>query len=91
MSSRVMQYSLQNTQDPQVISMPVGATFISIGTQDLQMFMYFEIDDAEDQFENRTFMIVGTAWELPPFRKYIGSVISNQFAMHVYEFQRGRE
>lgn len=87
MSEAIWKFPLMVTQTPQVVQMPKGARILYCGMQDGKICLWAEVIQSAE-LERRKFMVVGTGWELPPDRNYIGTVQTPPFVWHVYENQR---
>lgn len=87
MRDSIWKFSLRVTQAPQQIEVPTGAIIRHIGEQDGSICIWMEVTQSAPK-EKRKFLVMGTGWELPEDRNYVGTVQMGSFVWHVYENRR---
>jgi hypothetical protein len=87
MSEAIWKFPLEVTQAVQKVSMPKGARILHAGLQDGKLAFWAEVVQSAEK-ETRRFLVVGTGWELPPDRNYVGTVQAPPFVWHIYEYRR---
>ena len=87
MTEAIWKFTLEATQVMQKVSMPKGARILHTGLQDGKITFWAEVVQSAEK-EMRKFLVVGTGWELPPDRNYIGTAQAPPFVWHIYEYRR---
>lgn len=67
-----------------VLDMPKGARILNIGGQGRTVMFWAELEDT-NEYEKRSFIIIGTGGAIPDGAEYIGTVHMPPFVWHVYE------
>ncbi len=84
MSQRtIWKYILEAALNPQELSLPKGALFLSAQIQHGLITLWFEIDGARER-EIRGFRLLETGQEIPPSCKIYLATIQFQHGMRVY-------
>ena len=85
---RVYKFPLDTT-----VEMPRGAGVLSVGEQGNRLMVWAAVDEKENRFVTRRFMIVGTGHDWPQTHsiKFIGTVhaFNGVLVMHVFEITDG--
>lgn len=68
------------------IEMPEGAEVLHVGAQGHNVFVWAKVDSEADM-EKRTFIVVGTGWEVPDDScEFVGTAqTADGFVWHLYE------
>ena len=83
---KIYKYKLNQTEF-QTIPIPVNGLIRHLGVQDNDICLWVEIETS-CQYEDRTFMIIGTGYDiLNNFKSYnyIGTVQISHLVWHIYE------
>lgn len=72
--------------DAQAIALPLGANIVHFGSDPAAVgfAMWAEVDPAAEQAD-RSFMLVGTGWDVPSGCRHLGTTIVGPFVWHLYE------
>jgi hypothetical protein len=83
----VWKFRLSVGREPQRVSMPRGATVLSVHEQYGDVCLWAYVEPAKPS-EDRLFEVVGTGWDLPPAdRRHVGTahIDNGRLVFHVFE------
>jgi hypothetical protein len=80
----IFKYILNIQHQVQIVNMFENANILAFQMQGKTPCIWAEVD-LNQKMVFRKFLIVGTGWDLPPDRKYIGTVQVSEYAWHLYE------
>ena len=67
------------------LDLPINAIPRTVGMQGSEVFLWVELDEAEERMQTNEFIVVGTGWNIPsPYTAYIGTIHDLGFVWHIY-------
>jgi hypothetical protein len=86
----IWKYRINTGKDQkyQVIEMPRGAQVLCVQTQYRDQPQVWALVEPDNEVEDRSFVLVGTGWEVEPGLRYIGTFQINQGALVFHLFER---
>lgn len=83
--SRVFKFPLKVTDQPQSLTLPVGAQIVLVAPQREQLCIWIDLNTDSSMQELRRFAVHGTGHDIGDGEKHVGSVLMEPFVWHVYE------